>query len=62
MGMSMLNSYELYMNSTRIMPSPQPLINQYQDHLTRAGKSPYTVRAYIQDATAFGRWFEGINA
>jgi site-specific recombinase XerD len=40
------------------MPSPQPLIDQYQDHLTRAGKSPHTVRAYVQDAAAFARWFE----
>jgi site-specific recombinase XerD len=43
------------------MPSPQPLINQYQDYLTRAGKSPHTVRAYNQDVTAFARWFEGTS-
>jgi integrase/recombinase XerC len=40
------------------MPSPQQIINQYRDHLTRAGKSPHTIRAYVQDVTAFARWFE----
>ena len=41
------------------MSSPQLIINQYRDHLTRAGKSPRTIRAYMQDVTAFARWFEG---
>lgn len=41
------------------MPSPQLIINRYRDHLTRAGKSPHTIRAYVQDATAFARWFKG---
>ena len=43
------------------MPSPQRLIDQYNDHLIRAGKSSHTVRAYVQDGTAFARWFEGTS-
>jgi site-specific recombinase XerD len=43
------------------MPQHESLIDQYQTHLTRVGKSPHTVRAYGSDVTAFAHWFQQTN-
>jgi site-specific recombinase XerD len=43
------------------MAVKKALIEQYQDYLTRVGKSPHTVRAYSQDVRGFIRWFEQTN-
>jgi site-specific recombinase XerD len=40
------------------MQTQPDVITQYQDHLTRAGKSSHTVKAYTQDLAAFGQWLE----
>ncbi len=40
------------------MAKQKTLTGQYQDHLTRIGKSPQTVEAYSYDLAAFARWFE----
>lgn len=39
--------------------SEQTIIDQYEDHLTRVGKSAHTVRAYTHDVAAFAQWFQG---
>ena len=33
-------------------------IDQYQEHLTKVGKSAHTVKAYSHDVAAFIRWYE----
>ena len=40
------------------MDTKESLIEQYQKHLTRAGKSAKTVKAYCHDLAAFIRWWE----
>jgi site-specific recombinase XerD len=35
------------------------LIDQYRDYLTRAGKSPHTIKACGHDVGAFAQWWEG---
>jgi len=40
------------------MAMKKSVVHQYQDHLTRVGKSPNTVKAYSHDVTAFARWLE----
>lgn len=40
------------------MDTEKSVTDQYQDYLTRVGKSPNTVRAYGHDLTAFARWWE----
>ncbi|MFQ5796733.1 MAG: site-specific integrase [Candidatus Bipolaricaulia bacterium] len=40
------------------MSAQKHIIDQYQDHLTRVGKSSNTVQAYTHDVSAFATWFE----
>ena len=40
------------------MTAPQSITDQYQDYLSRTGKSPNTVKAYGRDVAAFAIWFE----
>ena len=40
------------------MNQQHPIIEQYQTHLTEAGKSEHTVRAYGHDLASFIRWWE----
>jgi site-specific recombinase XerD len=41
------------------MSVKKKVTDQYREHLTKVGKSPHTVRAYVRDLAAFARWFEG---
>jgi integrase/recombinase XerC len=41
------------------MVKKKSLIDQYRDHLTRAGKSSHTIKAYSHDVSAFAQWWEG---
>jgi site-specific recombinase XerD len=43
------------------MTERKSITEQYQGYLAQVGKSPHTVRAYRQDLTAFGQWFEQTN-
>ena len=40
------------------MAAKKTVTDQYRGHLTKVGKSPHTVRAYVHDLAAFTRWFE----
>jgi integrase/recombinase XerC len=40
------------------MATKKALTAQYQDYLTRVGKSLHTVKAYSNDLTSFVRWWE----
>jgi site-specific recombinase XerD len=40
------------------MAKQKSLIDQYRDYLTRAGRSPHTIKAYGRDVGAFAQWWE----
>lgn len=40
------------------MTSQKSLIDAYRDGLTRAGRSPHTIKAYVHDVGAFAAWWE----
>jgi site-specific recombinase XerD len=40
------------------MAAKKKVTDQCRGHLTKVGKSPHTVRAYVHDLAAFTRWFE----
>jgi integrase/recombinase XerC len=57
-GQFALTSLSQGQKANSSMPTQPDVIAQYQDHLTRIGKSQHTIKAYIQDLEAFARWFE----
>ena len=40
------------------MTSQESLLEQYQEYLTRIGKSSHTIKAYIHDVGSFAKWWE----